>query len=73
MTAYYFSKPPSSKPRDTPRPHYLTCNHYSYTDGKLVQCGAPTKNGKPTCDACQKIEASGAGYQRKNPSWLYTS
>lgn len=65
------SKPPLAPPRNTPRQFYLNCQHYSYRDRQLIKCNAPTKNGKPTCEACAKIEARGAGWQIRNPKWLY--
>lgn len=38
---------------------YDTCQHWTYADRKLSQCGAPTENGRPTCDACKRKESQG--------------
>lgn len=49
-----------------PKPRIETCQHWSYANLQLVQCGAPTTDGKPTCSACAKLESRGAGGQRRD-------
>lgn len=57
---------------------YETCQHWSYQDHKLQQCGAPTKNGKPTCDDCKRIELEGPSGSRfhsirNNGKWSHVA
>lgn len=43
---------------------YNACQHIHYVNSELIQCGAETLHGKPTCDECKKLEGSGTSGSR---------
>lgn len=51
--------------------HYDTCQHWTYTNRKLHQCGAPTESGSPTCSTYKAIEATGSGQARRDHVMMY--
>lgn len=65
MTTSYTRKPQMTRPFVKKVTHWEFCNHWSYRNGKLQQCGAPTENGRPTCKSCREIEAQSGGQQRQ--------
>lgn len=43
---------------------YNVCQHIHYVNSELIQCGAETLHGKPTCDACKQTEMQGTSGSR---------
>lgn len=56
---------PMDPPKTPPR-RWDSCQHWSYSNRQLRQCGAPTENGAPTCKSCATLEAVGTGRTRKD-------
>ncbi len=55
-----------SAPFVTVPTRYATCQHWSYANRKLSQCGAETEDGKPTCKSCKALESAGPRQARKD-------